>query len=192
MSARTAAVTSGPEKTAGRSRLTSNRTFASGRRPGRLRPREASFSHTSVNHSSRHRCRPLVARPPTGASSCRSMTTGQSFRRRPTSCPRSTSTASDRRRIRGVEAPGTANWDTVCADARKTPPQADAPRFGEPPPDGRKAQFAAQGQSVSRKSVAEVPLTGLSFPRRLAISRQDSPEDGRGSGADHWPVMRAD
>ena len=53
MSARTAAVTSGSEKMAGRSRLTSNRRFASGRRPGRLRPREARFSHTSANRSSR-------------------------------------------------------------------------------------------------------------------------------------------
>ena len=52
-------------------------------------------------------------------------------------CPRSTSTASDRRRTRGVEAPGTADWAAVCADARKTPPQGDARRFGEPHPDGR-------------------------------------------------------
>ena len=45
LSARTAAVTSGSEQTAGRSRLTSNRRFASGRRPGWLRPREVRFSH---------------------------------------------------------------------------------------------------------------------------------------------------
>ena len=94
-----AAATSGSEKTAGRSRLTSNRRFASGRRPGRLRP-------------------------------------------------------------------GTADWDTVCADARKTPPQgmrgvlANRLRTAETP------CFAAQGQSVSRKSAAEVPLTGLSFVPR--------------------------
>ena len=35
--------------------------------------------------------------------------TGTSFRRRPKNCPRSTSTASDRRQPRGVEAPGTAD-----------------------------------------------------------------------------------
>ena len=46
-------------------------------------------------------------------------------------------TASDRRRTRGVEAPGTVDWDAVCADGRKTPPQGDARRFGEPHPDGR-------------------------------------------------------
>jgi hypothetical protein len=40
-----------------------------------------------------------------------------------TGCPRSTSTASDRHRTRGVEAPGTAGWDAVCTDARKTPPK---------------------------------------------------------------------
>ena len=44
-------------------------------------------------------------------------------------------------RTQGVEAPGTADWDTVCADARKTPTHGDARRFGEPPPDGRAAQF---------------------------------------------------
>jgi hypothetical protein len=40
--ARGVTATSGSEKTAGRSRLTSNRRFASGRRPGWLRPREVS------------------------------------------------------------------------------------------------------------------------------------------------------
>jgi len=40
---------------------------------------------------------------------------------------------------------GTANWDAghwdaVCAEARKTLPQEDARRFGDPPPDGRHAQ----------------------------------------------------
>ena len=30
---------------------------------------------------------------------------------------------SDRRRTRGVEAPVTADWAAVCADARKTPPK---------------------------------------------------------------------
>jgi len=40
----------------------------------------------------RRRSRPLAGRPPTGASSCRRMTTATSFNRHPTSCPRSTST----------------------------------------------------------------------------------------------------
>jgi len=37
--------------------------------------------------SSHHQSRRSVDRPPTGASSCRSMTTAERFRRRPTSCP---------------------------------------------------------------------------------------------------------
>ena len=49
-------------------------------------------------------------------------------------------TASKRSRPQAAEASGTANWDAVCADARKTPPQGDARRFGEPSPDGRHAQ----------------------------------------------------
>ena len=126
-SAPVAAATSGCQETAGRSRLTSNRRFASGRRPGWLLPREVRSSHTSANHSSRLPSLPLVAPPPTGARSCRSMTTATSFNPRPTSCPRSTSTAFDRRRTRGVEAPGTAGWDAVCADERKTPPQHYCP-----------------------------------------------------------------
>ncbi len=72
----------------------------------------------------------------------------------------------DRRRTRGVEAPGTADWDMVCADARKTPPQgvrgvlANRLRTAGPP------SFAARGQSFSQKTVADVPLTrlSLSFP----------------------------
>ncbi|MFM9195056.1 MAG: hypothetical protein ACKOWG_04825, partial [Planctomycetia bacterium] len=53
--------------------------------------------------------------------------------------------------------------DTVCADARKTSQQgmrgvlANRLRMAKTP------KPAAQGQSVSRKTGAEVPLTGLSF-----------------------------
>jgi len=47
---------------------------------------------------------PPAGRLPTGANSCRSMTTATRFKRRPTSCPRSTSPASDRRRTRGIKA----------------------------------------------------------------------------------------
>ena len=66
--ARGVAATFGSEETAGRSRLTSNRRFASGRRPGWLRPREVSPARTSANHSSRLASLPLVARTSTGAS----------------------------------------------------------------------------------------------------------------------------
>ena len=63
----------------------------------------------------------------------------------------------------GAKPRGTADWDAVCADARKTPPKrvrgvlANRLRTAETP------NLAAQGQSVSRKTVAEVPLTELSF-----------------------------
>jgi hypothetical protein len=101
-SARGVVATSGSEETAGRSRLTSNRRFASGRRPGWLRPREVSPSHTSANRSNHRPSLPPVARRSTGESSCRSMTTGQSFRRRTDELPvidiHSLGPASDARR----------------------------------------------------------------------------------------------
>ena len=94
------------------------------RRPGWLRPREVSPSHTSANRSSRRPSRRPGARPPTGASSCRSMTTATSFKRRPTSCPRSTSTASERCRTPGHDkAPRPPDSERLCADTRKTPLQ---------------------------------------------------------------------
>jgi hypothetical protein len=49
--------------------------------------------------------------------------TATSSRHRPKSCPRSTSTASDRCRTRGVASRGPADWEPVCAEARKTPPK---------------------------------------------------------------------
>ena len=51
--------------------------------------------HISANRSNNRPSRPPVAHPPTGENSSRSTTTGQFFRRRPSSCPTSTSTASE-------------------------------------------------------------------------------------------------
>ena len=119
-----AAATSGCEETAGRSRLTSNRRFASGRRPGWLRPRKVRSSRTWVNHSNRRRSRRPAARPPTGPSSRKSTMTATSFRRRQTSCRRSTSTASDRCRQPGHDkAPRPPDSERLRADTRKTPLQ---------------------------------------------------------------------
>jgi hypothetical protein len=91
------------------------------------------------------------------------MMTGTSFRRRPKSCPRSTSTASDRRQPRGGEASRTADWEVVCADARKTPPQGvrgvSRNRLRTPGP----APPETHESLISRKTVAEVPLPGLAF-----------------------------
>jgi len=46
----------------------------------------------SANRSNRRPSLPPVARGPTGENSCRPMTTGRFFRRRPTNCLRSTFT----------------------------------------------------------------------------------------------------
>ena len=132
--------TSGSEKTAGRSRLTSNRRFASGRRPGWLRPRKVSLSHTSASRSSLRPSRRPGDRPPTGVSSCRSTTTATSCKPRPTNYTRSIFTASESCPTRAAEAPGMANSDTVRDDTRKTPPQGDPQRLGEPPPNSQNAQ----------------------------------------------------
>jgi hypothetical protein len=64
--------TSDSEETAGRSRLTRKERFASGRRPGWLRPREVSHWHISANRSNHRPSRRPVARRPTEESSCRS------------------------------------------------------------------------------------------------------------------------
>jgi hypothetical protein len=85
-----------------------------------------------------------VARPPTGASSCKSTMTATSFRRRQTSCPRSTSTASDRCRKPGHDkAAGPQDSERLRADTRKTPLQGERRAIpetafwaGEGPGDG--------------------------------------------------------
>ena len=74
----------------------------------------------------------------------------------------------------------------VWADARKTPPQgvrgvlANRVRTAGPP------SFAAQGQSVSRKTVADVPLTKLSFLRTRGRGKTDA------TGAQHPKASRTD
>ena len=70
-----------------------------------IRGRSGRSSRIWVNRSSRLPSLPPAARPPTGASSRSRTTIGRSFKRRPTSCPRSTSTASERCRTRGIKAP---------------------------------------------------------------------------------------
>jgi|GEM_PF-1099056 len=92
-----------------------------------IQGRSGRFSRLSANRSNRRRSLPPVARRSTGESSwessSRSTTTGRSFKPHPTSCPRSTSTASERCRTRGTKAPGRADWERVCAEARKTRPK---------------------------------------------------------------------
>ena len=61
------------------------------------RGRSGRSSRILANRLNHHRCHPLVDRPPTGASSCRSMTIATSFKPHPTNCPRSTSTTGSER-----------------------------------------------------------------------------------------------
>ena len=86
------------------------------------RGRSGKSSRILANRSSRHRCRPLVARPPTGASSCRSTTVATSFKPRPTICPQLTSTASESCQTRGInEAARWPDSKRLRTDPRKTP-----------------------------------------------------------------------
>ncbi len=91
------------------------------------------------------------------------MTTGQSFRPHPTSCPRSTFTASERRWTRGNKALGRADWDTVCAGTRKTPPRREkAGGRGKAWCSPGRQQHATHEPLISRAMREEVPLAGLS------------------------------
>ena len=156
--------------------------------------RSGRSSRILANRLSNQPSRRPGARRPTAASSCRPMTTATSCKRHPTNCPQSISTASERYRPQAVEAPGTANWDAVCADARKPPPQgargvvANRRRTADTP------NLAAQGQSVSRKTAAEVPLTGLSFRSGCGAFRETRSRrpgrSSRGSRVAHQPDDR--
>ena len=68
-----------------------------------------------------------------------------------------------RLRTRGVEAPVTADWDAVCADARKTPPKRARGVSRNPLRTLGPLLPMAHESLISRKTGAEVPLTGLSF-----------------------------
>ena len=128
------------------------------------RSRSGRSSRILANRSSRHQSQPRGALRATGTSSFRPRTTATSFKRRidfsardrhqeplsgtgrkpPKPRERQTGTRSaptqEKHRRRGMRG--------VLANRRRT---ADTPNL------------AAQGQSVSRKTGAEVPLTGLSF-----------------------------
>jgi hypothetical protein len=106
--------------------------------------------------------------PPTGANSCRCTTTEQSFSHRPTSCPRSTSTASDRRRTRGHDnAARPPDSERLRADGRKTPlPEGMAadPASRFPGRGSRGTRERAAHEPLFRRAMgAELPLTGLFF-----------------------------
>jgi hypothetical protein len=60
----------------------------------------------------------------------------------------------------------TANWDAVCADARKNAIEAGAWRFEKSAPHARIAAPEAHESLIGRRAVEEVPWTGLSFTLR--------------------------
>jgi len=130
-------------------------------------PREAAVTRLT---------RPQSPARMTGANSCRCVMSAPSFNLRPTICRQSTSTASDRRQPRGVEAPGTADWEAVCADARKTPPQGgrgdSRNRLRTPGP----APPETHESLISRKTVAVVPLTGYHLCGKFFSCRSASIE----------------
>jgi hypothetical protein len=111
--------------------------------------------------------RRLADRPPTGASSSRLMTSAKRFRCRPTSCPRSTSTASDPSRARGHnKAAWKPDLESLCTDAREMPPQMGGQPFRVQLIGCRKTRHQPHkpliGSEMPVHMVAEVPLTGLS------------------------------
>ena len=87
-----------------------------------IRGRSGRSWHISANRSNHRPCLPPAGHPPTGASSCRPTTTGQSFRHRPTSCPTSTSTASDRIPCHGADGPREERFQGRSAPTRKIRP----------------------------------------------------------------------
>jgi hypothetical protein len=92
------------------------------------------------------------------------MTTAKRFRCRPTSCPRSTSTASDRCRTRGHNtAARPPDSERLRTDTGKRQARGEGRREGNGlmGPGGR--QHVAHEQLISSEMVAEVQLTGLSL-----------------------------
>ena len=113
--------------------------------------------HTWVSRLSRRRCRPLVARPPTGASSCKSTTTGHSSKLRPTSCrscPRSTSTASGPSRPRGINEATTRPDSQRLRAGKKSPLQGVSQAFLERLFGARKTGPSAHEPPMSSGIVA--------------------------------------
>jgi hypothetical protein len=89
----------------------------------------ARVGEESANHSNRRRFHKREARPPNGPSSSSPMITATQCRRRPTSCPRSTSKVADRCRKRGHDkAARPPDSERLCAGHRKTPRQGGGTR----------------------------------------------------------------
>ena len=134
------------------------------------RGRSGKSSRTWASRSSHHPSRRPGAHQPTGASSCRSMTIATSFKRR------IDFSARDRypQRLSGPgrkppKPPGTANWDAVCADARKPPPHGGARRCGEPTPDCRHAQSRSSRAVCQPEDRCRSAIGLSSFGRSMRV-----------------------
>jgi hypothetical protein len=143
---------------AGRSRLPSNRRFASGQRPRWHCLREAEPPPIS----------PARGPPTDWGESCSSTTTVTSSNRHLTSCLRSTSTASDRCRTPGHDkAPRRPHSERLRADPRKSPLQGGRATDSASRLPGRdslgRRELSAHEPLIRRATIAEVPLTGLSL-----------------------------
>jgi len=129
----------------------------------------ASGDHPSLAEpvDRRRQSRRPVARPPTGENWCRPMTTGQSFRRRPTNCLRSTSTASNEILCHGADRPREERLQGRCAPQRKILPRALIGSSSAPPRSGRiqpdRFRLLLLVIRPARPTLAEVPLADLSL-----------------------------
>ena len=112
---------------------------------------------------------PLAGRPPTGANSRRSTTSKKSSRRRPTSCPRSSSAH--------CEAGAANRLRPGCGEglrpARKTYDSEGCRGLAIPtttgPAHAHQRQARARTRLTDRKTVAEAPFTRLSSRTRYCL-----------------------
>lgn len=81
------------------------------------------------------------------------------------------STASDRVQTRGTKAPGTADWDTVRADAAKSHRGAERRSRPRPRTPGRRGHVAHEPR-ISRSMAEDVPSTGLPVPSMTGAYRR--------------------
>ena len=124
-------------------------------------PRRLPFLQRSPHGPDRRRSLQPAGLPPTGASSCSSMTTATSFRRHLTSCPRSTFTTSDHSLTRRIDA------------------RHQAAGFGDTP---RRRRKNATAGGESRCSGCR-----LFGPRRRGTRLTIRPSAGHSGRKCHWP-----
>ena len=86
---------------------------------------------------------------------------------RATTTPRTardrTSTACDPCRTQGTEAPGPADWETVCAEARTSPSQEVSGVLGNLLQTPRPLTPRLKSRSAAGRPLPKCPLTGLFF-----------------------------